>query len=315
MSEVLYTTQPLSTTAQKFLEKHHVTVYTQNDDLTEAQRQSITIMYGWDDKVGQQLLATSHHLRWVQHIGAGVDNLPIQQLRDAGVIVSNASGIKSQPIAQTLLAYILGATRGLQYYANHHKWEPMTDQFLLSEVTVVIVGTGSIGQQLAEYLQPFGTTIYGVNTRGNALPHFDGVVASSQITTLLSSADIIVSTLPGTDETRSFFDATFFKQLRNVLLFANVGRGTTVEQTALLGALDERRLQYAALDVTQPEPLPSHHLLWQHPRVLLTQHTSWAEHTQPQRPETLFEVFQKNFAAYVAGEPLPHNQVDLTRGY
>lgn len=238
MSEILYTTQSLSTTAQKFLEEHHVTIYTKDDPLTETQRQHITIMYGWDDTVGQPLLAAPHRLRWVQHIGAGVDNLPIQQLRDAGVMVSNASGIKSQPIAQTLLAYILGAARGLQHYATHHEWQPMTDQFLLSEVTVVIVGTGSIGQQLAEYLQPFGTTIYGVNTSGGSLPNFDHVVTQSQLSTILPHADIVVSTLPDTPETQAFFDEDFFQQLTDVLLFANVGRGTTVVQAALLEALD-----------------------------------------------------------------------------
>lgn len=314
MSELLLANQPLPKRAQDTLAKYDIAVVTK-EAIQPEQLGQVTMMYVWDDQLGQQILAQENQLKWVQNIGAGVNNLPQKQLDKAGVQVTNASGVKSRPIAQTVLAYILFVARGLHHYVAQQTWSEFTDQYLLSELPVLIFGTGSIGAQLAEYIQTLGGTAYGVNTRGQAVAGFDKVVALSDVAELLPKVKVIVDTLPATEATQHYFNTAIFDQVDDLILFANVGRGDTVDQTALLQALDAQKIRFAALDVTTPEPLPDGHELLMHPKILVTQHTSWAEHQQPKRPDALWDIFEQNLPSYLAGEKLPVNRVDLTRGY
>lgn len=267
------------------------------DTVTAADISEIEISYGWSTEIGKKILADpTSKLRWVQTMSAGVDYMPLAELADRQVMLTNASGLKSVPIAQSVISYILHFARGLNVYQTQTHWQEFTDQYTISELPTVIFGTGNIGRQIAHYLKALGGRVYGVNTSGHPVDGFDDV-------------------LPGTDTTVNFFNAERFAALGDLYLFINVGRGTTVNQADLIATLQAGTIRQAALDVTLPEPLPDDSPLWQQPNLLLTQHTTWAEHSSAGRAGNLFPLFMRNLPSYLANEPLSVNVVDLTRGY
>lgn len=279
---------------------------------------NIDAIYGWEDKIGRQILERpNNRLRWVQNIGAGVNNLPLALLKEHNVEVTNASGDKAIPIAQTVLAALLFRARGLDFYAKQQTWQPNTDLSLLSEFPVMIFGTGAIGRQIAKYLEAFDVPVVGVNRTGHEAEGFSDCIALEDSITYLHAylPAAVVSTLPGTAETEKFFDAEFFGN-SSLSTFINVGRGTTVDEEALMSALkDEFKLASAVLEVTEQEPIPADSPLWTCPNLTLTQHTAWAEQGYPQRGGRIYEIIRENFVNFIADEPLTVNLVDLERGY
>lgn len=247
-------------------------------------------------------------------MSAGVDYMPLKELSAQGILLTNASGLKSVPIAQSTIGYMMHFARGLNVYQNRNHWEEFTDQYMLSELPTVIFGTGHIGQQIARYLSAFGTPVYGVNTSGRPVDGFDATFSIDDLSSLPDVA-VVISVLPGTDATKHFFNAETFAHFKKLFLFVNVGRGPTVDQTALLDALDKQDIRYAALDVTEVEPIPDDSPLWHHDNLLLTQHTTWAEHESSGRAGNLFPLFMKNLPDFLAGKPLTTNFVDVSRGY
>lgn len=312
---LLLAVKAISATNRAFLATHDIEVVTP-DTVTAEQIPEIVISYAWDNRIGEKMLAQPQSkLKWIQAQSAGVDYLPLATLKARDITVTNASGLKAEPIAQTVLSYILYFARGLNVYATRQHWEPFTDQYMISELPVLVFGTGRIGQQIAAQIKGFGGTVYGVNTNGRAVPGFDAVYPISDYQAGLAKARVVVDGLPGTSETDNFFDEYFFEQVNELFLFVNIGRGTTLDQTALLAAIDDTRVRFAALDVTTPEPLPTKHPLFERPQILLTQHTSWGEHENYGRTGGLFRLFEKNVSGFLANGILTYNVVDLDRGY
>lgn len=285
-------------------------------DIQEKDYASIEIMYGWEPILGQKILSTPNHkLQWIQSISAGVDYFPLQQLKDANIILTNASGLKSVPIAQSVLGYILYFARGLDYYNKQQSWQTMLDQYSIAELPTLIFGTGQIGQEIARQLKALGGTVYGVNSTGHPANNFDKTFALNNYQDALNQVQTIVNVLPSTNETEAFFNQAFFAQLDQAFLYINVGRGTTTDASALLSALNQHQVRHAALDVTTPEPLPADSPLWNHPQLLLTQHTSWVEHNAQTPASNLFDIFEQNISNYLTGQPLTINVVNLAKGY
>lgn len=283
--------------------------------LSAEAQSKIDVLYGWEDQIGREILARAdHQLRWVQNIGAGINNLPAGLLLENGIQVTNASGDKAIPIAQSVLASLFYVARGINYYEQQKKWQPKTDLYLLSEFPVMIFGTGQIAQQLAAYLNNFDAKVIGVNTTGHPADHFARTISLAQSKKSLSKVKAVVSTLPGTTATQHFFDDAFFNET-NLALFVNVGRGMTVNEEALISALQTGRLNQAVLDVTENEPISKESPLWSCPNLTLTQHSSWAEESYPQRGGRIFEIIRQNFLDFIEGKPLSVNRVDLKRGY
>jgi phosphoglycerate dehydrogenase-like enzyme len=218
-----------------------------------------------------ELFATMPGLRVVQSLSAGVDWLLPHTPK--GVIVCRAVGVHDGPVSEWILAVILAMQRRLPEYVESQRlgrWDrsraeksPSDD---LEGQMLLVVGHGSIGRALASRLAPFGVHVIGVvqHPRADARP-------ASDLPELLPQADVVVNLLPLTPATERFADAAFFEQMKEGALFLNAGRGKTVDTDALLHALESGRIR-AALDVTDPEPLPDSHPLWHAPNVLITPH-------------------------------------------
>lgn len=251
------------------------------------------------------------NIEWIQSIYAGVDALT-PHLTDFSGELTNVKGIFGQQIAEYVLGYTIAHQRHLFHYQTEQQnkhWSPLPYQSLTGK-KMVILGTGSIGSHLASSAKTLGLITAGVNRSGIPAMHspFDEVYHIQELSSLLTSADIIVNTLPSTPETQHMLGAEIFKQCRNTLLF-NVGRGNALEESALLEALDKNWIEHAFLDVFEQEPLPSEHPYWENPKITITPHIAAISF-----PEQVVEIFAENYQRWIDGYSLL-NQVDIEKGY
>ena len=317
MTELLLAVQPLRKQEATILKNQGIDIVTPAT-VTDEQLRDVTISYGWSPELGDRLLAAPNNkLCWVQYQGAGVDLLPLATFAEQHILVTNASGVKAPQIAQTVVSYLMHFARGLHVYQEQHLWHEYEDQYTLDELPTVIFGTGKIGQKIAAYLSPYGMPIYGVNSSGKQVPGFDKVFALNDLLSEWPDGiQVIINTLPDTPATHHYFNSQNYKIWGELFLLVNVGRGGTVDEKELIASLQSGRIRYAALDVTEVEPIPADSMLWQQRNLLLTQHTSWANHTYPERRSgDVFRILSTNLSAYLNGEPLIENVVDLTKGY
>ena len=246
-----------------------------------------------------ELLREPNRLRVIQTLSAGVDWL-VGRVPD-GVIVCNARGVYDGPLAEWVVGSILAFQRGLvqardaQARGTWSSFEP--DE--LAGRRVVILGFGSIGTAVAERLRPFYVEIVGV-----ARTPRDGVLGLEDLDAVLPRADVLVDLLPLTSETVGFLDTRRLALLPDGALLVNGGRGRTVVMPALIRELELGRLR-AALDVTDPEPLPPGHPLWALPTVLISPHVAGDSSGSTTRAFALAGDQVRRFAA---GQPLV-NQV------
>jgi phosphoglycerate dehydrogenase-like enzyme len=244
-------------------------------------------------------------LRVVQSFSAGVDQL--LPLIPPGVILCNAAGVHDASVSEWVVAVILAMRRRLPEFGELQRraeWardmaEP--DQFSnhpiddLEGTTVLVLGYGSIGKALASRLTPFGARVVGVAQQARP----DAVTAEA-LPRLLPDADVVVDLLPLTPDTRKFVDLEFFSLMKPGAIFVNGGRGGTVDTNALLDALRTGRIR-AALDVTDPEPLPADHPLWKEPNVVITPHIAG---TVARWERRAYRFAGEQIRRYAAGQPL-----------
>ena len=226
-------------------------------------------------------------------------------MKAKGAILTNSSSVFADPCAQHLLAFLLADARDLpeafRTQLGPKDWPAerrRLNSYLLQERRLLIVGYGAIARRLVEFLKPFSGDIVAVRRT----PKGDEGVPIHPIESLdalLPEFDTVVNILPASPSTDGLFDADRFAKMRDGALFLNIGRGTTVDQAALLAALP--RLRGAYLDVTDPEPLPSDHPLWSAPNVVVTPHSGGGHRGEELR---LARHFLANLDRFKRGEPL-----------
>lgn len=282
-----------------------------------AAAKTVAVVYGWDQNA-RKLLAADNQVQWIQTISAGVDYLPLTDLATQNVQVTNTSGIHAQPIAESVLAYLLAFGRGLQASAQAESgqlWPTdavRAQMFTLAGKTAVIFGTGHIGRTIAALLHGLGVQTLGVSRHGRPTAHFDEVTTDAGTQAVLARADFVINVMPLTVATASFFNAARFAQMTRRPLFVNVGRGPSVDEPALIAALDAGQLRGAGLDVFATEPLPADSVLLNHPRVIVTPHVSGTvEHLR----QAVFTIFTENLRSFVSDGTLVRNLVNLQAGY
>lgn len=248
-------------------------------------------------------------LKYWQLDSAGFDGY--KNLNLPNVAVCNLADYFSIPCAETIVAGILAFYRGVDELTSlkaEKRWVGAPIRFRLNLLTgkrVVILGAGSIGQAVKKMLSGFDCSVQMV-----ARSHPSASIHSpEELLVVLPQTDLVINCLPGT--AKGFFTAQMIDALPTTAVFANVGRGTTVDEPALIAALQQKRLAGAVLDVTEVEPLPTENPLWDMPNVILTQHTGGG---QASEDEGKFAFFVKNFQRFLNAQPL-ENQIDLTRGY
>lgn len=278
---------------------------------------TIDVIMAWSP-LAAKILAGPNRVKFIQTSSAGIDYLPLAALDQQKVLVAHAGGIHGDAIAQSVLGYILDFARYITHPQNRDPqnfWQGRIQRRVLYSVVnkrVLIYGTGHVGQAVSQLLRQIGLQTIGINHSGHPAPEFTETIALATSKVQPPVADFIVNTLPLTNATQHFFAADFFAHQPQPPIFINVGRGPSVDTTALIAALKNGQLAGAALDVFEQEPLPADSPLWQAPNLLMTPHTTGTvDHVE----DALFAIFYPNLQSFCQTGKLSVNQADLKLGY
>lgn len=217
------------------------------------------------------------NLKYIQVLSAGLDRIPLDEVKRRGVTLKNARGVYSGPMAEHAVWAVLTLYRQRAYYMDNqagHVWNKLRFIPELAGKTVCILGCGSVGTACAERFGGMGCRVTGVNRTPRENPAFDKIYSFTEMAEAFGEADVVVVTLPLSEETRHLMDAKRLSQMKEGAILVNIARGPLVDTEALLAALDGR-LGGAALDVFETEPLPADSPLWDRPDLLLTPHNSF----------------------------------------
>ena len=254
-------------------------------------------------------------LKWIHSFSAGMDRVLTPEVLKSKIILSNSSGIHAIPIAEHVLGFMLIFTR--KFYETFKKqqkkiWEKNQDLTELRDKTVLVVGLGHIGTEVARLANCFGAKVIAVKQNAKNKPDFvDKIYKSNQLEKALPMADFVIVCLPLTSQTRHLFDTKKFRKMKKSSIIINIGRGALINEKELILALDKKIIGGACLDVTEEEPLSQKSKLWEMENVIITPHHSgWSEKYM----DRAIELFCINLKAYLSNKPLP-NLVDKTKGY
>lgn len=229
------------------------------------------------------------NLKYVQILSAGLDRVPVDELRRRGVTLKNARGVYSGPMAEHAVWAVLTLYRQRAYYMNNqagHVWNKLRFIPELAGKTVCVLGCGSVGTACAERFGGMGCRVTGVNRTPREDPAFERIFSFAEMGEALGAADIVVVTLPLNGDTRYLMNAERLSQMKEGALLVNIARGPLVDTEALIAALDGP-LGGAALDVFETEPLPADSPLWDRSDLLLTPHNSFMGEHNPRRLDEL----------------------------
>lgn len=265
------------------------------------------------------IVAAGKSIRWIQMISAGVEQcVSIPAVRERDLLVTNMQRIGGPIIAEHVIAMTLAFSRGLDVYIPQRaakEWRasvPPGRMEVIQGKTMLVVGLGGIGSEVAKRAHALGMRVTATRASGRSGPDYVSYVGlPDELPKLAAEADFVVNTAPLTPQTTGIFDAAFFAKMKPTAYFINVARGRSVVTSALVDALENRRIAGAGLDVTDPEPLPPDHPLWRAPNVIITPHVA---NDSDLGYEAQVAVIEENLRRYLAGERML-SVVDVARGY
>ena len=266
-------------------------------------------------------LKAGKKLKWIHSTAAGVAQLMYPELRNSGILVTNPSGIFSVPMAEHALGLLLALARNfpdsvrcqdVARWAQQELWDKPQHLTELNGRVLLIVGYGSIGREVAKRAKAFDMRVWGVTRSGEGDgAHVERIVAAAKMLEALPEADYVLIAAPETAETKHLIGTAQIARMKRGARLINVGRGSLLDEAALLRALESGALGGAALDVAEKEPLPAESPLWKAPNLMITPHTSAVSDRLWERETSLLmELLQRWFA----GRELI-NRVDFARGY
>ena len=263
------------------------------------------------------MLHGSPALEWLQTNSAGVEPYIQPGVLAGDTLLTNATGAYGLAIAEHMLGMLLELFKKLELYRDAQKSGAWQSQGAVKAVygsTVLVLGMGDIGGEFAARCKALGAKVIGVRRSPRPCPEYaDEVHLLEDLDSLLPQADVVAVTLPGTDATRGLMSRERLAKMKEGAVLLNVGRGFIVDTEALCDALERGHLSGAGVDVTDPEPLPPTHRLWNIPTAVVTPHISGFYHLR-ETHERIVGIFLENLRHFQAGEPL-RNLVDFATGY
>lgn len=272
---------------------------------------SAEVLYGVPDQSGRALartVAANPGLRWVHTIPAGGG----QQVRAARlgtadldrILFTTSAGVHAEPLAEFAVFGVLAGAKLLPWLLaekSAHHWGDRRVMPIASDLTVAVVGLGSIGRLTAAKLAGLGYTVVGVHRREVEAPGVTRIHPVAELSRVVAEVDAVVLALPGTESTRGMLSREVLAAVKPGITVVNVGRGTTVDEDALIEALGDGRVGLAVLDVTAVEPLAPESPLWELPNVVIAPHTAAIS---PHEPRLIATLFAENARRFLDGEPL-----------
>lgn len=282
---------------------------------------SAEVLYGIPDVDPAALKRTADanpNLRWVHTMAAGgggqvkAAELSAEQLND--IAFTTSAGVHGGPLAEFAVFGVIAGAKDLPRLLTQqreHRWTGRWEMRQISELTVLVVGLGGIGAEVARRLTALGASVIGTSRHNRPVDHVDRLVTVDQIAATAPEVDAIVLTLPGTAATEKLIGADVLAAVKPGTILVNVGRGTVVDEEALLPALRDGRISLAALDVFATEPLPAGSQLWDEPNVLVSPHTAALNAAEDR---LIAELFAANATRFLDGQEL-QNRVDTVDFY
>jgi phosphoglycerate dehydrogenase-like enzyme len=267
-----------------------------------------------------EILNAGKQLRWIMAYAAGVERcVSVPSVRERKLLITNLRGLGSAAIGEHAIALALAMARGLDTFVSNQakgRWsrEDAAARHLqtLTGKTMLVVGLGGIGTEVASRAHGLGMNVIATRARGHEGPEYVSHVGSpDELLKLAATADVIVSCVPLTAETKNIYDRKFFAALKPTAYFVNVARAGSVVQAEMIAALKEGRLAGAGLDVVDPEPLPPDNPLWKTRNVIITPHISSSSDIPN---EAIGVLINENLRRYAAGDKML-SVVDLDREY
>ncbi|MBR5475049.1 MAG: D-2-hydroxyacid dehydrogenase [Lachnospiraceae bacterium] len=289
-------------------------VYCPQKEVTKELVQEANIIVG---NVPASMIAGSPNLQWLQLNSAGTDGYTAPGVLPEGAKLTNATGAYGLALAEHMLAQLMCLIKKLHLYMEDqkdHVWGDRGNVVSIWNSTTLVVGMGDIGSEFAKRMHALGSRVIGIRRNKAEKPDYlDGLYQMDALEEWLPKADFVATMLPGTPETYHVFDAKRLAMMKEGAFLLNIGRGNAVDSYALTEALNSGHLAGAGLDVTEPEPLPKDHPLWEAKNVMITPHISGFYHL-PETLERIVRIATENLQKFLAGEEL-RNEVDFATGY
>ena len=266
------------------------------------------------------IINNAKQLRWILALSAGVERcIAVPSVLSRHLLITNLRGLGSAAIGEHAIALTLALARGLDTFITDQasgRWSPQdaraSHMETLTGKTLLVVGLGGIGTEVASRAHGLGMKVIATRNRGHEGPDYVSHVGGpDELLQLASTADVVVNAAPLTDATRGMFNSKFFSAMKPTAYFINVARGGSVATADLVTALNSGKIAGAGLDVVDPEPLPPNHPLWHAKNVIITPHISGSSDIPN---EAIWVVVNENLRRYAAGEKML-SVVDLKREY
>ena len=295
-------------------EKVKINVCPKRDDLKSClpQTEILITLFAPPDA---EMIQRAPNLKWIQALTAGVDFLPLSQIKDQGIMLTCGRGIHKIYIAEYAIAAMINLARNFhQMFGNQlkAKWDRSVSQDEIHGRIAGIIGLGSIGQEIACKASALGMRVIGVKKDPQPLSGVDRVYGPDEMSEVFRQSDYVINLLPGTPATTGLLDKKFFSAMRRSACFINLGRGSTVNQADLIEALRTKTIRALVSDVYEQEPLPEDSPLWHLDNVILTPHIAGVS---PQYLDRALDIIRHNLPVYVNRSGTMMNVVDLTKGY
>ena len=266
-------------------------------------------------------LKDAKKLKWIHSTAAGVAQLMYPELRESGLVVTNPSGIFSVPMAEHTMGLLVALARNFpdsvreqdaKHWSQQELWDKPQHLTELNGQVLLIAGYGSIGREVAKRAKAFEMRVWGVTRSGEGeRTYAEKIFPAARLHEALPEADYVLIAAPETAETKQLIGATEIVKMKKGARLINVGRGSLLDEAALICALQNGALGGAALDVAETEPLPAESPLWTAPNLLITPHTSGvSDRLWIRQTGILMELLDRWFA----GREM-FNRVDFVRGY
>lgn len=264
-----------------------------------------------------EMAKEARNLKWLQLNSAGADSFVKEGVLKEGVILTNATGAYGLAISEHMIGVLLQIFKKLHLYRdnqNNSLWKSEGEVKSIYGSTALIIGLGDIGGEFAKRIKALGGYVIGVRRSDTNKPEYlDELYLMDKIDELLPRADVVALSLPNTKDTYKMFSAEKFSKMKDGAVLLNVGRGTCIDTEALCDVLESGKLMGAALDVTDPEPLPREHRLWQIKNAVITPHIS-GNYNLKETHNRIVRIAIENLKAFADHKEM-RNLVDFSTGY
>lgn len=279
-------------------------IYTSSCEVTKEQIQQAKIILG---NIPPDMIQASENLAWIHLDSAGYNLYVEDGVLSPHTILTTSSGAYGKAVSEHMFAMLLSLQKKLYLYRDNqrkHLWADEGEVTSVTDSTILLLGAGDIGKHFAMLSHALGAYVIGIKrTLSECPPYMDELHTMDKLKELLPKADVVISFLPSTEQTRGLFHKELFNTMKPGSFFLNGGRGDLICTEDLCDALESGHLAGAAMDVTEPEPLPEDHRLWEIPNAIITPHISGYYHL-PTTLRNVVNICLENVKRYADGETL-----------